>query len=275
MSTQTWTIDEATSPLYPTRVFVKGNAITYATTYTLLRVVGGSTYEQVAGTHVAGYDSDGTTPVLVVDDWWYPLDTPYTYQLMDASGTVILDTSPQADPVPSGGTPWIRDAVYPSNRVASLTIVDVSNRVRPGRITPYYQTQQQYPVTIGDVRSGSNGILTVLCYTHAERDDVIYALSSGSPVSLRVPAACRVVVDEMYFAPVDIEETRIGVSGACLLTIDFVEVQVTDISPFQAVSYGVQTTNADAAGMDYEDLRGAFSSHTYQDMLQSQTGIHP
>ena len=275
MSTQTWTIDEASSPLYPTRVFVSGSAVTYGTTYQLYRIVDGTTYESVAGTHVANYAADGTTPLLVVDDWWMPLDIPYVYQLMDATGTVILDTSPTADAVPSGGTPWVRDAVYPANRAAPLTIVDITGRVRPGRVTPYYQVQQKYAVTFGDVRSGSNGTITLLCRSHAERDDVVYALSSGSPVSLRVPAPCRVVVDEMYFTPLDIEETRLGTDGACMLTMEFVEVQVTDIAPFRAVSYGVQTANASAAGMDYEDLRGAFTSHDYQDMLQSQTGIAP
>lgn len=273
MSTQTWTITEATSPTSPTRVRVSGPAVVYGTSYQLFRIVG-STYEPVPGTYVASHSTSGPDS-LIVDDWWFPLDTPYFYQLMDETGTVTIDVSPLADAVPSGGTPWLRDVIYPSNRVSPATIVDVTNRVRPGRVTPYYQVQQQYAVTFGDVRSGSNGTLTLLCHSHAERDEVIYALSSGSPVSLRIPAPCRVVVDEMYFTPVDIEETRFGTNGACVLTVDFVEVQVTDIPPFQAISYGIQTGNADAAGMDYDDLRSAFTARTYADLFLSQTGIAP
>jgi hypothetical protein len=272
MSTQTWTIDEATSPMYPTRVFVSGPAITAETSYQMFRIVDGTTYEPIPGTFVA---AAGTPPTLVVDDWWYPLDTSYVYQLMDATGTVIIDQSSNADAVPSGGMPWIRDVIYPANRVSPLRIVDVTGRMRAGRVSPYYQMQQKYPVTIGDIRSASAGTLTAFCYSHVERDDVIQALSSGSPVQLRVPPPCRVVVDEMYFTPIDIEETRFGRSGACVLTIDFIETQVTQLPPFQAVSYGVQTTNADAASMDYEDLRGVFMLHTYQDMSESQTGIAP
>jgi hypothetical protein len=98
-------------------------------------------------------------------------------------------------------------------------------------------------------------------------------MSSGSPCQLRTP--CATIVDDMYFTPVDIAETRYGIKGWCLLAVDFIEVSPTELAPFKAISYGVQTQNAAAAGMNYAQLRDAFVYHTYRDMHLSQTGIAP
>ena len=190
--------------------------------------------------------------------------------------------SATSGPVPSGGVPWIRDAVFPDMHYAPVCIVDVTDRTRAARITPYYVSATPGAVTAGDVRSSSNGTLTLLCRSHAERDVTIHAMSTGSPCQLRVPAACRAVVDEMLFAPLDIGETRYGVAGACLLTVDFLEVDASELATFKPVTYGVQKQNATAAGLQYgtlgppaTELALQFVGKSYRHMYLSPTGIEP
>lgn len=218
-------------------------------------------------------------------DYMYPLDRASTYYVYDSTGTVLLATSTTVPAVPSGGTPWIRDVVFPALRYSPVRIVDVTGRVRAGRVTPYYVIGQPMAVTAGDVRSGSTGQIHFLCQSHAERDAVLYALSTGNPVSLRVPAECRVVVDEMVFAPVDVSEARFSTSGSCVLTVDFIEVDLSEVATFKPVTYGVQTQNAAATGLRYGGLPPGvpaptglslnFLGKTYADMYLSPTGIAP
>jgi hypothetical protein len=178
-------------------------------------------------------------------------------------------------PVSSGGQPWISDNVFPETRYSPVWIVDIAPRTYPGRVTPYTVVGQKYRVTSGDMRSASDGSMTFLCFSHAARDQLINALSTGNPCSLRVPAACRAVVDEMTFTPVDIDETRFGRSGWCLLDVDFIEVDRSELPPFQAVTYATQKSNADAVALTYAGLSAAFLGWSYVDLYRSQTGIAP
>jgi hypothetical protein len=172
--------------------------------------------------------------------------------------------------------------VFPALRYAAVTIVETGDRMRAGRVTPYYVMAQPYAVTVGDVRSASAGTLQLLCQSHADRDAVLYSMSTGNPCALRVPATCRTVIDEMYFAPIDITETRLGSAGKCLLSVDYVEIDLSDVTTFQPVSYGAQTQNAAAANLKYGSLLPspsglslAFYGKTYADMYLSPTGIAP
>ena len=215
-------------------------------------------------------------------DYLYPFDVPVTYDVYDSTGATWLGSA-TAGPVPSMGLPWIHDAVFPGARHAPVIIVDVTDRTRAARITPYYVSATPGAVTAGDVRSSSNGTLTLYCRSHAERDVTIDAMSSGSPCQLRVPGPCRAVVDEMLFAPLDIGETRYGVAGACLLTVDFLEVDPSELATFKPVTYDIQTQNATAAGIEYgkltpppaTEMSAAFVGKTYRDMYLSATGITP
>lgn len=273
MTTQDWYITGGDNPGQPRRLDITGPSIVIGREYRLRRHVG-NVYEPVAGPNVA---TEYTTlvDVLIVFDYLYPLDRIYTYELLDSTGATLLDVSPPIPATSSEGTPWVRDTVYPSTRISAMTIVDVTGRIRAGRVNVFTQIAQQYPVTIGDVRSSSAGTITALCRSHAERDQLIRALSSGSPCQLRVPASCGHVVDEMYFTPTDIDESRLGKAGACLLTIDFVEVQYTELASFMAIAYAVQTANAAAAAMNYNGLRSAFTYLDYAAMTNSPSGIAP
>lgn len=251
-----------------------------STVITFRRGDADGTITDIAGSWIA--DANGK---VTYADYLYPVDLATTYYVYDSTRVTLLATSATVAPVPSQGTPWIRDVIFPALRYTSVRIVDVTGRLRAGRVTPYYVTAQSYPVTTGDVRSASTGQLQLLCHDHAERDRVLYAMSTGNPVALRVPQPCRVVIDEMTFTPVDIAETRVNASGACLLTVDFVEVDITEVSAYQPVTYGVQTQNATAAGILYgglppsvpapSGLSAAFVGKTYADMYLSPTGIAP
>jgi len=272
MSTNVWTFNPLPAdPHDAVRVYVTGPSIVEGAQYNLRRVVG-TLHESLVGPIVADAYVDGT-PVLFVEDYLYPLDTVYAYELLDATNVNVLDRSQDVGPVPSGGYPWLKDLIYPAQRSARISIMDITDRTYAARFTPYYLVGAKYPITAGDVRSASTGTLTVLCRSHTERDDTIEALSSGGPVQLRTP--CGTVIDDMFFTPGDIAETRLGVTGACALSIDFTEVSPTDIAPFRAISYATQTQNAIAAGMKYAGLRDAFVYHTYRDMSLSQSGIAP
>jgi len=233
--------------------------------------------ERIAGQFTA--DAGG---IVAQPDYLYPFDEPTVYHVYDAAGITLLASSAPVPAVPSGGTPWIRDVIFPSLRYAPVTIVDVTGRNRAGRINPYHVVAQTYAITTGDVRSGSTGQLILACRSHAERDTVLYAMSTGNPCSLRIPAPCQVVIDEMTFAPLDIDEARLGTAGACVLTVDFIEVDPSEVATFTPISYAVQTQNAAAAGMKYGSLLPApsglslaFLGKTYRDMYLSPTGIAP
>ena len=218
-------------------------------------------------------------------DYMYPLDRTTVYYVYDSTGTVLLATSATVPAVSSQGTPWIRDVVFPAFRYASVRIIDVTGRTRAGRVTPYYVVGQSMPVTAGDVRSGSTGQIHFLCESHAERDTVLYALSTGNPVSLRVPAECRVLVDEMVFTPGDVAEARFANAGSCVLSVDFTEVDLSEVATFKPVTYGVQSQNAASVGLLYGGLPPRvpapvglslkFLGKTYNDMYLSPTGIEP
>jgi len=273
VSTNTWTFNPLPpDPSDAVRVYVTGPSMVYQRSYQVRRVIGGTLREPMPGPFIADEYADHT-PVLFIEDYLFPLDTTWQYELLDAGGDVILDTSPSVGPVASLGYPWVRDLIYPAQRSTPLEIVDITGRVYAGRVSPYYLVAQKYPVTLGDVRSASTGTMTVLCRNHAQRDATLDALSSGGPCQLRAP--CTDVVDDMYFTPLDVEEIRVGRRGACVLSVEFVEVSPTELPPFKAISYATQTANATAAGMKYSGLRDAFVFHTYRDMSLSQTGIGP
>lgn len=265
----------ATNASQPNQVQVSGPEIASAVVR-LRRVVGGS-IEDIGGAFLV--DATGTFTYL---DYLYPFDAETIYQVYDSTGTTLLAESAPVPAVPSEGTPWIRDLIFPSLRYAAVTIVDVTNRMRAGRVTPYWVTAQTYAVTAGDVRSGSIGQLIILCHSHEERDRVLYSMSTGNPCVLRVPTPCRVVVDEMYFTPQDITENRYGIGGACILTVDFVEVDASDLATFRPVIYSTQTANAAGAALLYGSLlpsptglSAAFYGYSYSDMFISPTGIAP
>jgi len=250
---------------------IVGPSVVYLQPYYLRRVIG-SLFEPLVGPIIANEFTDGT-PVIDIEDYLYPLDAKWAYQLLDSTNTIILDTSQTIGPVSSGGYPWIKDLIYPGQRMARTTIIDVTDRVYAGRFTAYSLIGAKYPVTVGDIRSASTGQMTLLCRSHTERDETIEAMSSGGPCQLRTP--CNTTIDDMFFTPGDISELRFGISGACILAVDFTEVSPTDIPPFKAISYGVQTQNALTASMNYQELSDAFTYHTYRDMALSQTGIKP
>jgi hypothetical protein len=241
-----------------------------STTVVRFRRAHGTTVEDIPGSWVA------TANAVSYSDYLYPLDIPVTYMVYDSEYTEPpLATSTPTAPVPSMGRPWVRDLVFPALRYAAVTIVETGDRLRAGRVSPYYVMAQSYAVTVGDVRSASAGTLQLFCTSHADRDTVLYAMSTGNPCALRVPSTCRAVVDEMYFAPVDITETRFGPDGKCLLSVDYVEVNLSDVATFQPVNYGTQTQNATASDMRYSGLSAAFYGRTYADMYLSPTGVAP
>lgn len=261
------TVTTAIDPTKPHTINVTGAAA--GAVFTLTREYG-TKAETLRGTLIA---SAGGTASRT--DFMYPLDTPVRYVLRDSATGAIVATSALVPAVDSGGFPWVRDMMFPESRYSPIRIVTVLSRRYAGRVTPFTLINQRYPVTVGDVRSASDGSLLLFCTSHAERDRVIDALSSGNPCSLRVPPACQVVIDEMLFTPLDIDEEMFGSNGANLLTVDFIEVSPSELPPFQAITYGVQTQNAAVAAMTYAGLKTAFAGHTYADLYYSQTGIAP
>lgn len=269
------TVDPATSASEPHAVTVTGLAagqvVTFARSY-------GDTVERIAGAFTA--DSGG---VVAQPDFLYPFDVAVTYLVYDSAFVTFLAQSAAAPPVPSGDVPWVRDVLFPSLRYAPVIIVDVTGRSYEGRVTPYYAAGQPYAVTTGDVRSASIGTLQLLCRSHTERDAYLFAMSSGNPCLLRVPSACRERVDEMTFTPQGIEETRFGTHGACLLSVEFVEVSLSEVGTFQGITYAQQTQNATATDLRYGQLAPppasglalAFVGRNYYALALSPTGVAP
>jgi hypothetical protein len=130
-------------------------------------------------------------------------------------------------------------------------------------------------VTVGDIRSRSDGAFQLLALSHAERDTIIAAMSTGNPCQLRVPPACQTVLDEMVFTPLDIGEVRFGSHGLNLLDVTFVEVDPSAVPVFVPVTYAGQKANATTAGLNYAGLAAAFVGKTYRDLYLSPTGIAP
>jgi len=237
-------------------------------------------YGSVPADPIPGTWQCDTSGALSYPDYLYPLDTPVTYYLYDSNRTNLL-TSAVVPAVPSLDTPWIRDLVFPSLRVAPVRVIDLTGRTRAGRVTPFSVIARPYAITVGDVRSGSTGALQLYCADHDERDTVLYAISTGNPCSIRFPSPCGAIFDDLLFAPMDVTEERFGTTGACVLTVDFVEVDMSDVSTFQPVTYGIQSQNASTSDMRYGTinppvgLAGAFATRTYADMFTSPTGVAP
>ena len=208
-------------------------------------------------------------------DFLYPLDTPLRYAARDSTGSTVLAISALVPPVASVGFPWVRDTMFPESRASAVRIVTVHSRRYAARVTPFTVINQKYPVTAGDVRSGSDGSIVFFCLNHHERDVLIEALSSGNPCWLRIPPRCQVAFDEMVFTPLDIDEEMFGANGSNILTVDFLEVSPSELAPYRAVDYGIQTANAAGAAMTYGQLEQAFVGHTYSDLYYSETGVAP
>jgi len=206
-------------------------------------------------------------------DYLYPFGADVLYTVYDGSSSVEMAT--EFIRTPDASVPWLRDTFVPELLNAPTSIVDITGRARGGRVTVYRVVAEKYPVTLGDIRQASEGTMTVLCYNHADRDRVIATLSSGYPCSLRVPSACRTVIDDMLFTPLDITETRFGTNGACTLDIDFVEVLATDLPQYVAVSYATQTANAATNNILYQELTSRFAGLNYGALYLSPDGINP
>jgi hypothetical protein len=218
----------------------------------------------------------------VVTDALYPLEAPFSYELRNGDGSVLIETTATfTPPQPTGdeaGKPQIIDVTQTTKRTA-IEVIDVTARTRRGRVT-VFQTVGVAPfTTVGDVRLMSEGTLTILFRSHAERDDILATLSTGGPVVMRVPTACQIKLDEMWFAPLDVIEERVGTHGGGFLTVDFAEVQGTPTRPLppsvHVISYGNQKANAAAAGQAYSGQKAAFVGGTYETMRLSGSGIAP
>lgn len=218
----------------------------------------------------------------VVADALYPLEASFTYELRNGDGSVLLESAgPFTPPQPTGaeaGRPQIIDVTTTAKRSA-IEVVDVTSRMRRGRVTVFQTVGVSAFTTVGDVRLMSEGTLTILFRSHVERDDILATLSSGGPVVMRVPTACQVKLDEMWFTPQDVIEERVGVYGAGFLTVDFVEVQGSPTFPLppsvHVISYADQKANAAAAGQTYAGQKTAFAGRTYDTMRLSGSGIAP
>lgn len=243
---------------------------------TLWRV--GITTELVQGTPLV-LDATGAGTVV---DALYPLSGAITYELHDSAGTVVLDTAGPFDPPqPTGedaGKPQIID-VTQSTRRSAIEVIGVTGRLRRGRVSVFETVGVSGFTTVGDVRLLSAGTLGILFRSHAERNRIIAALSSGGPVVMRVPADCWPMLDEMWFAPQDISEEPTGRQGAGVLSVDFVEVAGSPTRPLppsvHVITYAEQTANATSAAMTYEGLALAFTARNYAAMSLSRTGIAP
>ena len=233
-------------------------------------------------TNIAGQFIATIGGAVTYNDYLYPLDTPLVYEVWDSTRTTWIISSALVPAVNSLGFPWVRDTIYPNVRSAPLLIINIPDRHRAGRVGVFFPIGQSLPLTTGDVRSASSGTLTVFCRSHGERDRIVYALSSGNPCQLLVPAACTKCVDPMNFTPQGIDELPMGTNGACVLTIDFQESLVSDVATFAPITYAVQAANAVAVDLRYGTLTPvpsglslAFLNKTYRDMYYSQTGIAP
>ena len=234
----------------------------------IYRVVG-TTVEKRASSVTA--DPSG---VATWRDFHYPFGTSVVYTVNNADETEELARS---EPVstPDSLAPWIRDTVVPDALAVATVIVDITQRLYGGRVSVYRIVSAKYPVTIGDIRQASEGRLTLLCRSHDDRDRTIATLSTGNPCSLRVPAACRSAVDDMYFTPLDIAESRFGQNGMCLLDVSFVEVEGPMLPEYRAVSYASQTSNATTNDVTYAVLAQNFLGRSYVDLFFSSNGITP
>ena len=268
------TVNAATEASEPNAVTVTG--LTAGQQVIFMRAYSGIV-ERIAGVFTA--DGSG---IIAQPDYLYPFDVAVTYLVYDTTGTTLLGQSTATPAVPSTGFPWIRDVVFPALRYSAVRIVEVSDRTRAARVNQYSVVAQPFAITTGDVRSASFGTIVLYCTSHEDRDNVLFAMSTGNPCLLRIPTACQVVIDEMTFTPLDITEARIGANGACLLTVDFVEVQLSEVGTFQAITYATQTANASAEALNYGSLLPAptglslnFVGKTYRDMYVSPTGIRP
>jgi hypothetical protein len=272
------TVSPAGAPANPNTVTVTGlvdTAVIFKRYYT--PAAGGSAvYEPIPGQYVVAAGA------VTYKDYLYPLDTPVSYVVYKSDGVTPLATSTPAPAVASGGKPWIRDVMFPALRYSDVRIIDLPSRLRAGRVAVNYVIADPYAFTVGDVRSAPSGTLQLYCTGHTERDRVLNVLSTGNPVQLRIPVACQTMFDEMLFTPLDVTETRWGGSGACILSVDYVETGWTQVAPFQPVTYAAQTQNAATAGLKYGSLgppatglAAAFVGKTYVDMYLSPTGIAP
>lgn len=257
----------AATPHQPVVVAISGASA--GQVLTLVRERSNGVQSRVPGTLIANSSGD-----VALNDWLYPVDGLFRYLVYDSLGTTLLLTSAYTS-VPSGGFPWITDTVYSEAGNVAVRIVDFPSKTYPGRITPYTVVGTKYPVTVGDIRSGAQGTIRLLTLDHVERDMLLRALSFGTPCRLRVPAACAGMVDEMYFAPLDVTEAPVGSGTMSIMDVDYVEVAGADAAAFQAGTYAIQTANADAAGMTYAGLTTAFTGKTYRELYLSPTGIAP
>lgn len=262
------TVTPATHAGEPMRIGVTG--LDPAQVVRFARSVGSAPLENIPGSAAA--DGAGVTEFA---DWLYPLESSIVYVVLAEVLNVIVATAAAVDSPGSGGVPIIRDSYLPDVLSVPVTIVDVSGRLRPGRVAVFSPTGVKYPTTIGDIRRSSEGVLSLYCGSHVYRDAVIGTLSSGNPCVLRVPVACRGVVDDMYFTPGDVTEIRFGISGACLLDVEFTEVGPDSLPSFVPIAYLVQTANAADAGMTYAGLAEAFVGQTYVGLTLSHDGISP
>lgn len=230
--------------------------------------------ERVPGQHIA--DANGG---VVVKDFLFPVDEDFAYALYDTYTSTLTSYEYPARwlNIPSNGVPWISDAVLPEKYNFNCTIIDDVNRVYPARVSQYAVVGQRFAITAGDVRSGWSGTLRLFAYNVGRPDAWIEAMSTGNPCLLRLPYSCKYRwLHEMYFTPLDINESRWGSQGrGYILDVDYVTVDIGDSAAYQTVTYALQTDNADAATMDYADLALNFAGRSYADLYLSQTGTAP
>ena len=258
----------------PYKIAISAISATYPVV-TLWRM--GPKVELVQGTPLVLASGAGT-----VFDALYPLEAPFSYELRNGDGSILIgSTGTFTPPQPTGdeaGKPQITDVTSTAKRSA-IEVIDVTSRTRRARVTVFQTVGSAAFTTVGDVRLLSEGTLGVLFRSHAERDDIIATLSSGGPVVLRVPTACQVKLDEMWFTPGDVVEERFGTVGAGVLSIDFTEVQGTPTRPLppsvHVISYADQKANAAAAAQKYSGQVAAFAGGTYETMKLSGSGIAP
>jgi hypothetical protein len=176
---------------------------------------------------VRNYTTSGSGLETVVD-CEAPLGRPVSYNLLDSYGSILAQSNQVTAPALPDGKGLLRSVLKPSVQWMAVEPQDERNVEWASSTSVHRVVGKDTPVVIGEVRQRYSGLMSFLCKSIAEADQMVALMRDGTALLLRHDPCAAPQTRDMLFYALDVTETRYGRAGWRLVLVDY---QTTEFVP--------------------------------------------
>lgn len=170
---------------------------------------------------VRNYDSSGSGIESVID-CEAPLGRPVHYLLLDYNGAVLASSAPVTCPPLASGRSLLRSVLKPSVVWLEVEPQDETGVEWPTSTAVHIIPDSPDPVVVGGTRQRHRGVISFLCRSIPEADQLVSIMRDGVPLLLRHDPCSQTQTRDMLFFAGDVSEVRWQRDGWRLVIADYV-----------------------------------------------------